>query len=163
MTDDFTVNEHLEHPHHNFASGASHRGRWTVVGMFGFAILMITLLFTYWHFYTAPFRTLQYAIAAKYPASSPRIVGGQHKSHKAGFPKVLRIVVYISTEEFDPEAATATSEERALKLAQMAFEYQDVDSYDELQIVLLQKVPEGARKRWTAIRQIAEWREMLAT
>ncbi len=135
----------------------SNSGRWTVVAMFGFAFTMIALLFTYWEFYTAPFRELQYAIADAYPGSSPRVVGGQHKSHKEGFPKILRVVVYIPPKEFNPETEEDRSEARAAKLARLAFKHQDVSEYAQLDIVLLQKVPEGARRRWITSKSIEEW------
>lgn len=139
----------------------SNRGRWTVAAMFGFAAMMVSLLFIYWELYTAPFRPLQYAIADQFEGSSPRVVGGQHKSHKTKHPPTLRVVVYVSTEDFDPETATEKSEERAFQLARLAFEHQDVSEYEQLQIVLLQKVPESARRRWTIIKTVEEWEAAL--
>ena len=129
--------------------------------MFGFALTMVALLFLYWHFYTAPFRSLQYAIDAKYPHSSPRVVGGQHKSHKEGLPEILRLVVYIPNEDFDPETNLEKSEARALELAELAFEYQDETKYDEMEIILLEKDAAGTRKHWKTSKTIDEWKELL--
>lgn len=139
----------------------SHSGRWTVAAMFGFAIMMVTLLFVYWEFYTAPFRPLQYAIAAAFPESSPRVVGGQHKSHKSGDPKILRIVVYVPDSDFDPEQSMKESENRAADLVRLAFEHQKIDEYEQIEVVLLQKVPESARKRWSKTQSVAEWQAVL--
>ncbi len=139
----------------------SNSGRWTVVAMFGFAFTMIGLLFAYWEFYTAPFRELQYAIADEYPESSPRVVGGQHKSHKEDFPKILRVVVYVPQKEFNPEKEVEKSVSRAADLARLAFKHQDVGEYEQLDIVLLQKVPEGSRRRWTTSKSIEEWKPIL--
>lgn len=139
----------------------SNRGRWTVAAMFGFAALMVSLLFIYWEMYTAPFRPLQYAIADQFEGSSPRVVGGQHKSHKTEHPPTLRVVVYVPMDEFDPETAIEKSEERAFTLARLAFEHQEMSEYEQLQIVLLQRVPESARRRWTMIKTIEEWEAVL--
>ncbi|MBT5019464.1 hypothetical protein OAF98_01150 [Planctomicrobium sp.] len=139
----------------------SNRGRWTVVAMFGFAALMVSLLFIYWELYTAPFRPLQYAIADAFPESSPRVIGGQHKSHKTEHPPTLRVVIYVPVQEFDPETETEKSETRALKLARLAFEHQDVSEYELIQFVLLQKIPESARRRWTVMKTVDEWKELL--
>ncbi len=136
-------------------------GRWTVAAMFGFALTMIALLFLYWHFYTAPFRSLQYAINTRFPNSAPRVVGGQHKSHKEGLPNILRLVVYIPQEDFDPENNPEKSEARSLELAEMAFEHQDEDAYDEMEIILLEIGPAETRKHWKASKTIEEWKQLL--
>lgn len=140
----------------------NHSGRWTVVGMFLFALMMIGMLFLYWELYTAPFRDLQYAIAESFPDSSPRVVGGQHKSHKEGTPKILRVVIYVPDKEFDPEVDLEKSDLLAFEIVRMAFEHQNVDEYDQVDIVLLQKVPESGRKRWSVSKPVQEWRVLLA-
>lgn len=140
----------------------SNAGRWTVVAMFGFAATMIVLLFLYWHFYTAPFRELQYAIAQQFPESSPRVVGGKHKSHKDDNPMVLRVIVYIPKDDFDPEASESLCESRAVQLAQLAFQHHDVSRYQQLQIVLLQKVPESKQRRWEQTSPVDQWRQAIS-
>ncbi|TWT58167.1 hypothetical protein KOR42_15380 [Thalassoglobus neptunius] len=129
--------------------------------MFGFAFMMIAMLFLYWELYTKPFRSLQYAIAAEFPDSSPKVIGGQHKSHKDISPVLLRVVVYVPDKDFDPTTDDAKSEVRALDLVRLAFENHDVDQYEQIDVVLLQKVPEGARKRWSIARPVDEWRAEL--
>lgn len=139
----------------------SNRGRWTVVAMFGFAAMMVALLFIYWEMYTAPFRPLQYAIADAFPESSPRVVGGQHKSHKTEYPPTLRVIIYVPVEDFDPETETEKSEARAFRLARLAFEHQDVSEYELIQIVLLQKIPESTNRRWKVTKTVDEWKAVL--
>ena len=136
-------------------------GHWTVVVMFSFALTMILALYLYWDLYTRPFRPLQYAIAEVFPDSSPKVIGGQHKSHKDNSPVLLRIVVDIPVEQFDPTVDVEASEERALELCRLAFEHHDVNQYEQIDIVLLQKVPEGARKRWSISRSLSEWQQRL--
>lgn len=144
-------------------------GNWVVVGMFAFAIVMIGLLWAYWEFYTRPFRPLQYAIAEAYPGSSPRVIGGRHKSHKEGNPNVLRIIVWIpsddgrdnTTEDFDPVLNTDLSEARALDLARIARDSFPIDAYEVMDIHLIQRVPESDPNKWSASHTIAEWKQLL--
>lgn len=136
-------------------------GHWAVFGMFGFAITMVGLLYVYWHFYTEPFRELQYAIAAEYPKSSPRVVGGRHKSHRLENPLTLRVVAYIPEGEFDPLTDDDASEQRALDLVRLTQKYVKLQDYQIVEIVLLQKVPEGARKHRVVTRTLEEWDTLL--
>lgn len=109
--------------------------------MFGFGILMTGLLWLYWELYTRPFRPLQSAIVEAFPDSSPRVVGGQHKSHRGLHPRLLRIVVRV---EFDPHgAADDVIEHYRSTLAQLAEAHVDLSVYDTLEIHLVHRVPEG--------------------
>jgi hypothetical protein len=129
-------------------------GRHVVFGMFGFALLMVGSLWLYWEMYTRPYRDLQNAIAAEFPGSSPRAVGGRHRSHESGSPLILRIIVWVNE---DPNADEAASIEVAERLAALAREHHDVMQYDLLEIVLVQRVPEEESPRWTLTRPIDEW------
>lgn len=130
--------------------------------MFAFGLLMVALLWGYWDRYTGPFRSLQYAIADRFPGSSPRVIGGQHKSHKGDSPVTLRIVVRIHDDEFNPETDLTLSEERALALVRMAAEHQRLEDYDVLDVHLIQRVPEQETRHWTVSREVGVWRGMLA-
>jgi hypothetical protein len=68
-------------------------------------------------------------------------VGGQHKSHKPGSPSVLRIVLDV---EFDPETTeSAVIDEQVNRVRALAREKMDLSPYDELEIHLVQRVPEA--------------------
>ncbi len=83
-----------------------------VVGlMFAFGLLMIGTLYVYWYFHTGPFRPLQEAIARAIPKSSPRVIGGKHKSHQPGSKNRLRIIVQVA---YDPRSEEHASERNAL-------------------------------------------------
>ena len=136
-------------------------GSWTVVAMFGFATLMIAILFLYWELYTKPFRPLQYAIAEQFPDSSPKVIGGQHKSHKDDNPVILRLVVNIPEKEFDPTENEEASNKRAMELTRLAFEHHDVTQYEQIDVVLLQRISDGSRERWNVSRPVDEWKSLI--
>lgn len=132
-------------------------GKWVVVGMLTFGVIMVAALALYWESYTRPFRDLQEAIAAQYPESAPKVIGGRHKSHQDGNPKVLRLVVQIGSEEFNPEVDEARSRERAQELAALAAEHQDLSQYDQLEVHLLQVIPEKDSLHWSLSQSPEEW------
>ncbi len=136
-------------------------GSWTVIGMFSFGIVMVLTLYLYWDAYTKPFRELQYAIAARFPDSSPRVIGGKHKSHKEVNPNTFRMVVRVPLTDFDPTQDEARSQERALILAKMANELQDLSFYEVMEIHLIQRVPEQETKQWSVSQSINEWQMAL--
>ena len=143
------------------SSSSQPTGRWTVLGMFGFGVVMVFALWAYWELYTRPFRTLQYAIAAEFPGSSPRVIGGQHKSHKDETPKLLRIVASIPIEEFDPTQDVDRSEVRSLSLFRLAEQHQELSEYEQFEVHLVQRIPEQATKQWSVSRTIKQWRDRL--
>ena len=116
-------------------------GRKVVLGMFGFAILMTAALWIYWEAYTRPFRPLQYAINEAFPGSSPRVIGGEHKSHKDENPSTLRIVIRV---DFNPqEAKDAEVEPYTSRLLELAREHVDLSGYEQVEVHLVHRVPEA--------------------
>jgi len=129
-------------------------GHWVVVGMLLFGILMTASLALYWEMYTRPFRPAQEAIAAKFPGSQPRVVGGRYKSHKEGNPEVLRVVTRV---DFDPSADEDRSRERAATLYEIVSENVDLDVYKVLEIHLYQLLPEDELRKWSLKQPLDEW------
>lgn len=119
-------------------------GRKVVLAMFAFGIIMTGALWVYWELYTRPFRPLQHAINAAFPESSPRVIGGRHKSHKAGNPKTLRIVIQVA---FDPTtAADELLNDQTSRLLALAAEHLDLTDYEQVEIHLVSRVPEAEPK-----------------
>ncbi|MBX3439842.1 MAG: hypothetical protein KF861_20300 [Planctomycetaceae bacterium] len=120
---------------------ATINGRVVVAAMFAFGIVMTTALFVYWDLYTRPFRPLQAAINAAYPGSLPRVIGGEHKSHKHQNPATLRIVIRV---DFNPLAADAHEvEPYTSRLLDLAAEHLDLSPYEQVEIHLVHRVPDG--------------------
>jgi hypothetical protein len=116
-------------------------GRRVVLGMFAFGLVMTGALWVYWEAYTRPFRPLQNAINAEFPGSTPRVIGGEHKSHKHANPPTLRIVIRV---DFDPGAASeAETEPYTSRLRVLAAEHVDLSPYEQVEIHLVHRVPEA--------------------
>ncbi len=129
-------------------------GRAVVLGMFAFAIVMTGALWGYWEFYTRPFRPLQYAINAEFPNSSPRVIGGEHKSHKQVFPSTLRLVIRV---DFDPtDAADAVIEPYTSRLLALAAAHVDLSPYEQVEIHLVHRVPEAETQQRSFVFPTAE-------
>jgi hypothetical protein len=141
---------------------SSNAGRWTVVGMLAFGVAMVLAMWLYWELYTRTFRPLQVAIARAFPGSSPRVIGGRHKSHKQDSPRTLRIIVQIPTTEFDPEQDVERCEARAVELARLTEQHHDLANYEQLEIQLTQPIPEHEARHWSVSRPVGEWQAMLS-
>lgn len=129
-------------------------GRHVVLGMLLFGVAMVTALWLYWELYTRPFRPLQNAIHAEFPDSSPRVIGGKPKSHRADSPATLRIICRVY---FDPESETLQSEEMAARLADLAAKHHDLSQYELLEIHLEERVPEQPSRHWSVSKPVTEW------
>jgi hypothetical protein len=130
--------------------------------MIAFAAVMVGAMWLYWELYTRPYRPLQIALAGAFPGSSPRVVGGKHKSHLPGAPRTLRVVLTVPLDDFDPTQDVALSEIRALAAARLTAEHQDLAQYDRLEIHLIQRPPEQTERHWSSAREVEEWRKLLA-
>lgn len=126
-------------------------GHWVVLGMFVFGIAATTVLWTYWHLHTAPFRPLQNALAAEFPGSQPRVEGGQRKMHR-DTPRILRIVMKVG---FNPVTEKARSEEFADGVTGFVREHHDLAEYDELEIHLFWPEPEARIRERTITREVS--------
>lgn len=120
-------------------------GKWVVVGMFGFAMLAVSLMYLYWDLHTAPFRPLQEALGREFPYSRPLVQGGRRKMHK-GTPSLLRIVMRI---EFDPYLDERKTQAFADEITAFAQEHHDVSQYDAIEVHLHWPEPESEIKQWT--------------
>jgi hypothetical protein len=136
-------------------------GRLVVVGMFAFGILLTSLLYTYWDLHTRPFRALQEAIAREIPGSSPRVIGGKHKSHRPGSPNTLRIIVLVGYNPLDA-SNEATRDELAREILQLARTHHDVTPYERIELHLEHRIPERPAEFWSSVRTPAEWESFSA-
>ena len=131
-------------------------GRVVVIGMFAFGLMMTGLLYAYWDLHTRPFRPLQEAIAKSIPKSSPRVIGGKHKSHQKAAQNTLRIIVQV---DYNPLEASneARRDELARSILKLAREHHDVTPYELIELHLEYRVPERPNVVWSSKRTPAEW------
>jgi len=135
-------------------------GRWTVIGMLLFGVTLVGALWIYWDQYTRPFRPLQQAIAQAYPTAQPYVVGGKAKSHLNLSPSTLRIVLQQSADDFDPLGDEAKSLNRAINLYHLAQQHQDLSKYEDLEVHLVQPVPEKPSRVFSLKLPLTEWKEL---
>jgi hypothetical protein len=122
---------------------------------------MVGALWLYWELYTRPFRPLQNSIAARFPDCRPNVIGGKYKSHQTGTPRILRVVLHMPTDDFDPTVEIEQSEERALELAQLTSQHISLSKYDVLEIHLVQRLPEQSPRHWSKSRGSGEWEKQI--
>ncbi|MEZ6064294.1 MAG: hypothetical protein R3B90_00980 [Planctomycetaceae bacterium] len=120
-------------------------GRALVFLMLGFGVVMTGIMFAYWELYTREFRPLQAAIAAEFPESTPRAIGGTHKSHLPGHPSVMRIIIRV---DFDPRSAEQQAREAANRLTEIARRKIDISKYQVFEIFLTYNDPERLTTNW---------------
>ena len=129
-------------------------GTKVVFAMFSMGVLATGLLWFYWDLHLQPFMPLQTALAEEFEKSSPRVDGGQRKSHK-GTPRVLRVVMRVP---FDPNSSAAEVQtaihqrvERTIELARV---YSAFEEYDVLDVHLFQEEKEQRISQKTFSRDI---------
>ena len=122
-------------------------GRWVVVGVISFGLLLTGLLRVYWHQHIEPFMPLQMAIADEFPNSSPRVEGGQRRIHRKT-PRVLRITM---RSDFDPTAETDEANDAVdsvfKRVVGIAANHIDLALYEQVDLHLYFPSPEDALRQ----------------
>lgn len=117
-------------------------GNKVVYAMFTMAIVATSLLWVYWDLHLQPFMPLQEALAAEFEKSSPRVDGGQRKSHK-GTPNVLRVVMRVPFDPNSSEPETQTMiEQRIDGTLELAKRYSNFEAYQLLEVHLFHEKKE---------------------
>ena len=132
-------------------AGKSHRrprdrqisGRIVVIGVLLLGLLTTTLLFIYFEFHTRPFRPLREAIGREFRHS--RVLGVEGGKLKGRGPKILRISMSVPFDPSTSRIRQSNMPERSRVLA-IAAKYQELASFDQVQINLIYFVPEGEPK-----------------
>ncbi|MCA9038889.1 MAG: hypothetical protein KDA65_00940 [Planctomycetaceae bacterium] len=109
-----------------------------VLLMFGFGVVMVGTLWVYFEFQTRPFRELTLALAEEFPNSRPLVQGGQEKLNEKGEPRILRVLVTVKFDPQEEELFQAAVD----RIRQICAQYQDLAEYDELEVHLIQRIPE---------------------
>jgi hypothetical protein len=104
-------------------------------------VFMTSLLFLYFELHTRPFRPLREAIGREFKHSRPNVEGGKLKGRG---PKILRISMSVP---FDPYIEEQESKARTMRVLAIAAKYQELGSFDDVQVNLIYFVPEGDPKR----------------
>ena len=131
-------------------------GRIVVAAMFALGFLSTGILWIYWDLHLQPFMPLQEALAVEFEKSSPRVDGGQRKSHK-GTPRVLRVVMRVS---FDPNSGDADVqsliERRISRTRELAATYAAIEEYELLEVHLFKEQKEQTISQKTFRKDISD-------
>ena len=125
-----------------------------IIGLFLFATAMSSGLWIFWYLHARPFQPLQLAIHQAFPKSYPQVQGGQHKMHK-NTPRILRITLKVA---FDPKPREADEQVAVMveRLEELARKHIDFESYELLEIHLVQRRPEHDSQTRTVTREIGK-------
>lgn len=124
-------------------------GRWVVLAMLGFGVVMAGSIWVFSKFEIEPFQPLARAIKAEFPQSEPHVKGGRPKK----LPPLLRVIMRV---DFTPSA----TDERVIhivdRVTALAKEHVDLAEYETLQIHLVRYVPEKNPEHVTIERPVRE-------
>ena len=139
-------------PHALGNSPREFSGTKLIIGLFLFATAMSSGLWIFWYLHARPFQPLQVAIHQAFPKSYPQVQGGQHKMHK-NTPRILRITLKVA---FDPKPREADEQVAVMveRLEELARKHIDFESYELLEIHLVQRRPEHDSQTRTVTREI---------
>lgn len=124
-------------------------GRWVVLGMLGFGIVLTGGLWVYMKLERAPFLPFKQALYNEFPKSRPRVDGGRHKKS----PPLLRVVMQV---DFSP----SETDERVVKIVNrviaLARQHVNLAEFENLEIHVVHYPPEKTPERVTILCKVSE-------
>jgi hypothetical protein len=137
----------------NPASDPEISGKWVVLALALFGILMTSAMWIYWKLHLGPFVPLQQAIVAveEFALSRPVVEGGREKGRAENL-NTLRVTMKV---EFDPTADDQEVERIERKILDLARDsLPQFDEFELLELNLYQPVQETERKPITIQRHV---------
>lgn len=134
----------IEEPDYSRPKDRELSGKAIVVGMVILGLTLTALLFTYFEYNTRPFRPLREAIGREFPRSRPMVEGGKLKGKGAN---TLRMSFSVP---FDPSTESNLEKMKPVlsRTLELARQYQDLSSYDVVEVNLIHFRPEKDAIRW---------------
>lgn len=124
-------------------------GRWVVLAMLGFGVIMTGAIWAFSKFELEPFQPLARAIKAEFPESHPHVKGGRPKK----LPPLLRIVMQVNFTPRETDDRVTHIVDRVISLAK---EHVDLAEYEKLEIHIVHYVPEKNPEHVTIERKMSE-------
>ncbi|MFN0055352.1 MAG: hypothetical protein ACKV0T_24665 [Planctomycetales bacterium] len=121
--------------------------------LFLFGTVSTAGIWIYWKLHLAPFLPLQRALANAFPESLPRVDGGWARNEFRKGPPRLRILLRVP---FPPDRPDDRVEETVKRVIELAREHVDFTAYDELEIYLVQHIPERTPRQYEYKVKMAE-------
>jgi len=126
-----------------------HSGKWVVIALLGFSLLMTGMMWVYWKLQLAPFLPLQEAIVAEYPGTAPRVEGGRHKKS----PPILRVVLMV---DFTPVEKSEKVQQLLQRIVELSQQHVKLTDYETLEIYLVHPIPERMPERMHVTYKVAD-------
>ena len=124
-------------------------GRWVVLAMLGFGVVMTGAIWAFSVFELEPFQPLAGAIKAEFPKSHPHVKGGRPKK----LPPLLRIVMQV---DFTPTETDEKVQQIIARVTALAKEHINLAEYETLEIHIVHYVPEKNPEHVTVVRPMGE-------
>ncbi len=124
-------------------------GRWVVVGLLLFGVVMTGGMWVYWKLHLGPFLPLQKALFEAYPHSAPQVAGGRHKDS----PLILRVVLNVP---FTPRRDSPEIRGMIERIIELARQHQRLGDYEILEMHFVHSIPERLAERLTVELKVAE-------
>jgi hypothetical protein len=124
-------------------------GRWVVLGMVAFGVIMTGAIWVYSKIELEPFQPLARAIKAEFPKSRPHVKGGRPKNK----PPLLRIVMQVDFAPSETDVRVKQIVDRVIALAKL---HVDLAAYEKIEIHIVHYVPENNPERITIERQVSK-------
>ena len=131
-------------------------GRWIVISLFGFGLLLTSLIRLYSKLHLEPFMPLQLALAEEFEDSSPRVEGGQRRMHKDS-PRLLRVTMRVAFDPtVDDQKTLNEVNERLDRITAISSQHLQIADYDTLEVHFYQPNPEGELKQQSFSRELED-------
>jgi len=124
-------------------------GRWVVLAVLAFGIIVTGTLWIYSKLELAPFLPLRRALYAEFPKSKPRVEGGRPRR----MPPVLRVVMQV---DFPPTQGDERVEKIVERVIALAKEHVDLARFENFELHIVYYAPEKRPERITIERKIRE-------
>ena len=128
-------------------------GKWVVLALAVFGILMTSTMWIYWKMYLGPFVPLQQAIVAveEFSDSRPVVQGGREKSRDEN-PNTLRVTMKVEFDPTEEQDKVDRIEQKILKLAKSSLP--QFEEFELFELNLYWPVQETERKPITIQRKV---------
>ena len=124
-------------------------GKLVVLGLFGFSILMVSMIWVYAQVELGPFEPLARAIKAEFPTSRPHVKGGTPRNK----PPLLRIILEV---DFTPEAGDARVESMTRRVIALTKQHIPLKDYEDFELHLIRYQAEKVTEHVAIERKIRD-------
>jgi hypothetical protein len=125
-------------------------GKWVVLGMVGFGLALVGMIWAYAVIELGPFQPLAKAIKAEFPNSRPHVKGGAPRNKLP----LLRIIMEV---DFTPTAADPRVERISERVIALSKQHVRLSDYEDFELHLVHYVPEKPPERVTIEKKISEF------